>query len=91
MPATSRRKMSQLSKRTIAGVAISLFVALVTWGAKRYDDSKLDTSRFLLDSVRVENHMEGDHKILMRVDKKLNIIVCGRLPDGPEKRACEEQ
>lgn len=74
--------MSAAEKNTIRTILIALTVALATWGAKRYDASKLDVSRFVVDSTsRVIRDARRD-SLLGRIDERVGKIYCGRLPDS---------
>lgn len=75
MTTTQQRLVS-----TVVKVAAGLLAALLAWGAGRYDASKLDTTRFVADSARREQRYSNDHEILIRIDRRLTDMYCGRLP-----------
>lgn len=70
-------------------VGAPLAVALLAWGAAKYDQSKVDTSRFVSDSARREQRYSRDsastNNLLQRIDSRVGDIYCARIP--AEQRA----
>lgn len=70
-------------------IGVPLLIALVGWGASRFEGSKLDTYRFVTDSSRREARYQRDsvarsedRQIMQRIDSRVGEIYCGRLPIG---------
>lgn len=57
-------------------IGAPVVVIFLAWGAKKYDASKMDVSRFEADSIR----RETDRGILLRVDQRVTAMYCARLP-----------
>jgi hypothetical protein len=68
-------------------VATGFFTWLLTTAASTAGASKLDTYRFVSDSIRRDNELRAeqakhnaDHDILLRLDSRVGSMFCGRLP-----------
>lgn len=55
---------------------ISAFIIALGTGAwTRYSSSKLDTYRYVADSITVQFHMSDQNRRLQEIDKKLDLLL----------------
>lgn len=62
-------------------IGVPVLLMLLAWAGARYDASKLDTSRFVADSIR----REYDRDILSRVDRRVEAMYCADKPPGCQR------
>lgn len=90
---------AQQKKNVWTGVAASVIGGIVLWAvttaASSAGASKLDTSRFVQDSIRRDNEAkaeqtkhDADHAILQRLDSRVGSMFCGRLPEA-QRAGCQ--
>jgi hypothetical protein len=72
----------QKLRTTALALAGSLLAALLSWGAAKYDDSKLDAARFVTDSVRRDGSEARTVELLGRIDARLRAMYCEGKPPG---------
>jgi hypothetical protein len=87
-PATAYRRPG-LVPGWLWGVLAALLVSFLSWGAKSWDAGKLDTSRFVADSIRRDAQRDLDHALLLRIDSashrtdvRLSAVWCAGKPAG---------
>jgi hypothetical protein len=69
-------------------IATTLFpLSVIAWKAG-VENRFVHQDKYSLDSLRIENHLQDDHKLLERLDKRTSIALCGGLKE-PQKSACE--
>lgn len=68
------------SKSLALTVAAAVLVGLIAWAASLANASKLDTSRFVADSISRDASAQADHALLQRIDARVGQMYCGRLP-----------
>jgi hypothetical protein len=66
--------------RLLLAILIPAILAFAGWSLGQYDARKLDVSRFVADSVRRDVEAATDHGLLLRIDRRLTALYCGRLP-----------
>lgn len=83
--------MTAAQRKTFSTLALTvgapLLVALLAWGARKYDQSKVETGRFVADSGRREQRYARDsvsrltdREYLERIDSRVGEIYCARVP-----------
>ena len=84
--------MTATQRKTFAGLGVvigaPLTVALLTWAFGKYDKSKVDTSRFVADSISRAGQDVLRDTLLLRIDRRTRAMYCSKLPLA-EQAACQ--
>lgn len=85
MPLSGRRKSDGTPAmitvdptKVLKWLTAAILIPLATWAFRTYDASKLDTGRFVADSIS----RQSDRDILIRLDERVGAMYCVGKPPG---------